>query len=70
MTLSRKVGNAVVRNKARRLMREVFRAQREVREAGLDIVVHTRPEIAGASLDELRREFERAMSRFRDRTTP
>jgi ribonuclease P protein component len=67
VTLSRKVGNAVVRNRARRLIREIFRAQQEVREAGLDIVVHTKPEIAGASLDELRREFDRAMSRFREK---
>jgi ribonuclease P protein component len=62
------VGNAVVRNRARRLVREIFRAQRATRTEGLDIVVHTRPEIAGASLEELRREFERAMSRFREKS--
>lgn len=67
VTLSRKVGNAVVRNRARRLMREIFRAQSVIRREGLDIVVNTRPEIAGASLEDLRREFDRAMSRFRER---
>ncbi len=62
--MSRKVGNAVVRNRARRLMREVFRAQRDVRAAGLDIIVHARPEIVGATLEGLRREFVRCMGRF------
>jgi len=64
VTLSRKVGNAVVRNRARRLMREVFRAQLDVRAAGLDIIVHARPEIAGGTLEGLRREFEKSMGRF------
>lgn len=64
VTLSRKVGIAVVRNRARRLVREIFRAQVAVRAAGLDIVVHARPEISGASLETLRREFERGMNRY------
>ena len=54
----------MVRNRARRLMREIFRAQRDVRAIGLDIIVHARPEIAGATLEGLRREFQRSMSRF------
>lgn len=64
VTLSRKVGNAVVRNLARRRLREIFRRNRALREAGLDIVVHGRPEIAWVPLEALRSEIEKGMVRF------
>jgi ribonuclease P protein component len=39
ITASRKVGNAVVRARAKRLIREAFRATRELWPAGVDLVV-------------------------------
>ncbi|MEI9952641.1 MAG: ribonuclease P protein component [Pseudomonadota bacterium] len=39
ITASRRVGNAVVRSRAKRLIREAFRATRELWPAGIDLVV-------------------------------
>ena len=39
LSVSRKVGNAVVRNKWKRLIREAFRLSRETLPSGLDLVV-------------------------------
>jgi ribonuclease P protein component len=39
ITASRRVGNAVVRSRAKRLVREAFRATRELWPPGIDLVV-------------------------------
>jgi len=40
---SRKVGPSVVRNRAKRLVREAFRLHPEVFHAGIDVVIIVRP---------------------------
>jgi ribonuclease P protein component len=60
---SRSVGGAVVRNRARRLMREAWRALRPRAADGHWIIFMARPEIVGARLDDVVLDVERVLSR-------
>jgi ribonuclease P protein component len=62
LTVPRKVGGAVRRNRVKRLLREVFRHNRTRLEPRMDLVVNARPGIASRSLAELEREFLRSFS--------
>lgn len=53
ITVSRKVGNAVVRNRFKRRIRAWFRAHREELAAPVDLVVIARPPAGKLSLAEL-----------------
>ena len=64
VTLSRKVGNAVVRNQARRRMREIFRKRRSMLQDSVDIVVNAKPQIARRSLVSLEVDFLECVGRF------
>lgn len=69
IVVSRKVGNAVVRNRVRRRLREALRARVRERGApadgptGVDLVIIARPEAAAASYAELRDSLDRALER-------
>ena len=67
VTVSKSVGNAVVRNAVRRRVREVFRRSREVVLQPVDIIFHLRPQAAAARYDVLREEFREAMVRYWER---
>jgi ribonuclease P protein component len=67
---SRKVGGAVVRNRCKRRMREIFRLQQpqSVRDAGslpFDFVVIVRRELALAPALDLTADFSAAVRRMR-----
>jgi len=67
VTLSRKVGNAVVRNQARRRLREIFRKCQVAKRACLDIVIHCRPAIARTPLATLEEQFLEGLRRYETR---
>ena len=54
---SRKVGTAVVRNRAKRLVREAFRATRQLWMPGIDVVVIVRDALEGMKLEDVRSEW-------------
>lgn len=60
ITASRKIGNAVVRNRAKRLVREAFRATRASFPADIDVVVIVKRELAGLALSDVIEEWHAA----------
>ncbi len=69
LTVSRKVGNAVVRSKLRRRLRELVRKSRPRWSAGWDVVLVARPAAREASFAELARAFDRVLAQL-ERLSP
>ena len=60
ITASRKVGNAVVRTRAKRLIREAFRAKRALWPVGVDLVVIVKRAPGDSKLPSVIAEWEAA----------
>ena len=64
LSVSRRVGGAVDRNRIRRRLREIFRRNRDLfGERGGDLVINARPPAAQASFTELRDEYRALVGR-------
>lgn len=65
ITVTKRVGGAVVRNRLRRRIREIFRTDRSLTRAALDVVVNVRDEARDAPTRALRAELVRLLPGFR-----
>ena len=63
ITVSGRVGNAVVRNRVRRRLREALRARYARLPGGVDLVVSARPASAAASWVELNAALDAVLAR-------
>ncbi|MFC1889174.1 ribonuclease P protein component [Thermodesulfobacteriota bacterium] len=69
ITASRKVGGAVVRNKVKRSIREVFRTNRNLLPPGGDVVVIARHNASEADYAQVRDELVTLFSRISDQVS-
>lgn len=60
---SRRIGSAVVRNRARRLLREAFRLHQHQLTHPLDLVLIARPSIVGRTLQEVEMDLLSVLGR-------
>ena len=70
VTVSKKVGNAVVRNSIRRRVKEIFRLHKSWFPAGQDIVIIAKRRAAQATYDELLPDLRRARRRMAQVCSP
>ena len=61
---SRRVGSAVARNRAKRLLREVFRRRKPKRETSADIVLVARGPIAKARYEDVEVAYVKNVGRL------
>lgn len=67
ITASRKIGGAVQRNRAKRLVREAFRSRRELFPGDLDLVVIVRAPLGDMRLEDVVHEWDDARGRIAQR---
>jgi len=63
ISVGKRSGGSVVRNRLRRRVREIFRRGRRDLPAGLSIVVNVKPSAAGAKFPELASDYVSALAR-------
>jgi len=63
ITVTRKIGNSVERNRARRLVREAFRKNKWLVPQGVDIVINVKKPLVEAGYSDLEGDFRNFLER-------
>jgi ribonuclease P protein component len=64
VTVTRKVGRAVTRNRIKRVLREIFRRNPDCRNESMDLVINANPSCTTRTREEIESEFDRALARL------
>lgn len=64
ITVSRKIGEAVTRNRVKRRFREIFRRNKPKGVPCMDVVINAKKSVTGAEFAALRDEFVTALARL------
>ena len=64
ITVTRKIGSAVRRNRIKRVLRDIFRRNRAAMSPALDVVINARPPAVGAESAALEKEFLKTFARL------
>ncbi len=68
IVVSKKIGKAVKRNRAKRLIREVFRKNKEIFPEKSDIIIIPHPSIVKLKYNEVEEKFLKALKRFGEKS--
>lgn len=61
LVVAKKVGKATVRNKTKRILREVFRVKRKLLARDIDLIIRARPGLEPVTFHEVETEFLKFM---------
>lgn len=70
IVVSRKIGNAVQRNRVKRWMRDLFRKNKNLIKISVDMVIIPKKEILETTRSSLQQEYLAAIANIRQKTQP